>query len=633
MLPMKPLNMRPDSPATPTAARRLLMRWWGWLWLTTTIFGILIATRYYLVVDLDARPLALGFRTAMLIAHLGAWTGLLLAPVMILSRLAPRAAVILPLGVISSVLTLAILLVDTQVYLLYRFHINVGVLNLLLGGAALETFVFSRTTYAQAAAIALAISAVQSFAAWFWWRHVRIRREHRVFARSIAGAFAFSILGFHIPHVWADAVGFEPFVEQTDVLPARYAATAKRMLRKLGVPVRSEPLFADGPGDDNGLNYPLHSMACTAPAKQPNIVIIMIDSWRFDALTPRATPNIDAFARRSARFMDHYSGGNATRIGVFSLFYSIPGTYWHHMLAARQGPVFINELLRRDYEIGVFRSAPLFSPEFDRTVFAQVQPERTRSDGERPADWDRDLTNDFLAFLDSRTSPAPFFAFLFYDSPHKFDLPDNAPLPFKPSVEPNYLTLRNTSAQDAIYNRYLNSVHYVDSLIGEALTALKAHDLLEDSIVIITGDHGQEFNDEGRGYWGHNSNFTQYQTRVPFVIHVLGQSPLLERYRTTHFDVVPTLLGTYLGCTSPLAGYSVGRSLFEPGGREMLLMSEYIDFAIVQRDMIAVVRKHGMSLLSPKYDKLESAVLDPAIVKAALEQKSRFLESVGIKRP
>ena len=55
----------------------------------------------------------------------------------------------------------------------------------------------------------------------------------------------------------------------------------------------------------------------------------------------KSLPSLDAFARRSARFMDHHSGGNATRIGVFSLFYSIPGTYWHQILAERQGPVFV----------------------------------------------------------------------------------------------------------------------------------------------------------------------------------------------------------------------------------------------------------------------------------------------------
>ena len=97
------------------------------------------------------------------------------------------------------------------------------------------------------------------------------------------------------------------------------------------------------------------------------------------------------------RFLDHHSGGNATRIGVFSLFYAIPGTYWHQMLSERRGPVFIEELQRLRYDIQVFRSTPIYSPEFDRTVFADVQLSRRKSDGERPVQWDRDLTDDFLS--------------------------------------------------------------------------------------------------------------------------------------------------------------------------------------------------------------------------------------------
>ena len=100
---------------------------------------------------------------------------------------------------------------------------------------------------------------------------------------------------------------------------------------------------------------------------------------------------------------------NATRIGVFSLFYSIPGTYWHRMLAQRQGPVLIERLSKLSYDMQVFRSAPLYSPEFDRTVFSQVRPVRTFSQGKSPAARDRDLTDDFIRYLDTRSKAAPFF--------------------------------------------------------------------------------------------------------------------------------------------------------------------------------------------------------------------------------
>ena len=218
--------------------------------------------------------------------------------------------------------------------------------------------------------------------------------------------------------------------------------------------------------------------------------------------------------------MDHHSGGNGTRIGVFSLFYAIPGTYWHRMLAERQGPVFIKQLLERGYDVRAFRSAPLFSPEFDRTVFAEVDSLRMRSDGKDSADRDRDLTSDFLSFLKSRSDDTPFFALLFYDSPHKLVLPPGYAQVFRPSAaDVNYLGLDAATDPLPLLNRYRNSTHYVDSLIGEALAAIKERGLLEKSVIVITGDHGQEFNDNRRNYWGHSSNFTRFQTGVPLLVY------------------------------------------------------------------------------------------------------------------
>jgi hypothetical protein len=372
------------------------------------------------------------------------------------------------------------------------------------------------------------------------------------------------------------------------------------------------------------LSYPLQPLACSAPPAPLNIVVILIDSWRFDELNAAVTPNIDTFARRATRFMDHYSGGNATRIGVFSLFYSIPGTYWHRMLAHQRAPVLIEQLSNLGYDVQAFRSAPLHSPEFDRTVFAPIKSIRKRSDGTSPAARDRDLTRDFIRYLDGRSDARPFFALLFYDAPHSFDYPADYPTVFEPSLaHVNYLKLRPGTDPKPLLNRYRNSLHYVDSLVGEALTNLTNRGLLDNSVVIVTGDHGQEFNDSGQNYWGHSSNFTRFQTGVPLLVYAPDLVPRVYSHRTTHFDVMPTVMRDYLGCDAPFAAYSVGQSLFEPGGRETIVMSEYADFAIMHADQTAVVRKHGLELRDSNHVEIHDR-LDPKVIEAALEQKTRF---------
>ena len=613
--------------------RRRLIRWWGGLLLATTLIALLFSIRYFAVTEFQTSPGALLFRLVMLIGHLTTLSFLLLSPVLVLAYLWPRPRWVIPIGVLWSAAILVGLLIDTQVFQLYRFHINAGVMNLLFGGAATETFVFSQVVYAQALMIAVSVLLIVAAGAAALWRRVERTEPRPHAARAIAGVLLACIVSFHATHIWADALAYEPVLEQTSVLPLRYAATAKRFLRARGVQVRAKPAVQMLAGADRtSLSYPLRPLNCQAPAQPLNILFILIDSWRFDEMNARVTPNIDAFAPRAVRFTDHHSGGNATRIGVFSLFYSIPGTYWHQMLNERRGPVFIEELLRQRYDVQVFRSAPLYSPEFDRTVFAQVGAPRLRSDGDDPAAWDADLTKDFLGFLDTRSSAAPFFALLFYDSPHSFRTPADYPQVFQPSAtDVNYLRLNAGSDGVPLLNRHRNSVHYVDSLIGEALDAVEARGLLDNTIIVITGDHGQEFNDNGRNYWGHGSNFTRYQTGVPLLLYWPGAEPTVVSHRTTHFDVVPTLMREHLGCEAPPATFSVGRSLFKHGGRDPLVLSEYADFAIVQRDRIAVVRTHGMQIFGPDYSKLD-AVLDPAVTRAALEQKTRFYKPAQRER-
>lgn len=611
-----------------TEVRRQLTRWWGWLVLGTTVLACLIASRYFAVANLESSPGLLLFRAAMLISHFALLSSILLLPVLLLIVAFPNKKLSIGFGVLWVTLIVCGLLVDSQVFHLYRFHINAGVLNLLFGGAALETFVFPPDMYLQAAMILAATLAVVGAIAWAAWRHVQTSPARRPIAKWAVSLIAVCTLAFHGIHMWADAIASEPIVEQTEVLPFRYAATAKRTLRKLGVEVQPRPEFEAANDGNAGLAYPLSPLQCeqsAASAKPLNIIFIVVDSWRFDALSPTITPNIQAFAPRTRQFTNHFSGGNATRIGVFSLFYSIPGTYWHRVLIEQQRPVFIDELLRREYELAVLRSAPLYSPEFDRTIFAGIDGVRMRSDGNRPYQWDRDLTEEFQQFLDKRSQDKPFFAFLFYDSPHSFDMPKDYATPFKPNgPRVNYLDLHGLEDPTPFWNRYLNSVHYVDSLIGKALHAIQEQGLLENSIIVITGDHGQEFNDTKQEYWGHGSNFTRYQTEVPFMLYAPELAPGTENHRTSHFDVVPTLLQEYFACDTPMSEYSVGASLFEEGGREVLLMSEYADFAIVQPEIIAVVREHGMDVVNAENVEVGAGKLSPSAIASALEQKRRF---------
>jgi membrane-anchored protein YejM (alkaline phosphatase superfamily) len=616
------------TPAGPESPRRRLARWWAWLVVITIVGGALVSFRYLAAAGPTGIAIGPWLRALTVGGQVATLATALLLPVLVVALLLPKPRLILALGTAVSSLLLLFLMADTEVYRLYRFHVNPGVFELLTGGAGSQIFVLPWIMYAQLAGIAAGTITWQAVAAAWAWRRAQAVRRPWLHGRVAALCFSSLILIYQVTHAWADAVGFTPVTRDASLLPFAYPVKARGLMRKLGFEVRKDRWQVDA--GHGGLDYPLVPLQCAAPATQRNIVFLVIDSWRFDALDPAVTPRISRFAEHAARFAQHFSGGNATRAGIFSLFYGIPATYWHDMLQQRRGPVLVSELLDQGYQVGVFQSASLKSPEFHQTVFAAVTNPRMESKGDSPSARDRDLTNDFERFLAERDPSRPFFTFLFFDAPHAYDFPADFPLAFQPSLaDVNYLALGPESDPRPFHNRYLNAVHYTDTLAGEVLDRLRDDGLLDSSVIVITGDHGQEFNDNGLGFWGHNSNFTRFQTEVPLLLAAPDVQAATYDYRTSHFDVAPTILSRYLGCTTPMDRYSVGHDLFGPGGRDALVIASYQDFAVLEPRRIISVRMTGMDILDPSGRPAANEAPDAGAVKSAIEQNSRFRPSGG----
>jgi membrane-anchored protein YejM (alkaline phosphatase superfamily) len=138
-------------------------------------------------------------------------------------------------------------------------------------------------------------------------------------------------------------------------------------------------------------------------------------------------------------------------------------------------------------------------------------------------------------------------------------------------------------------NDYRNSVFYTDSLIGRMLDRLESSGLMKNTIVIVTSDHGEEFNDNRAGWWGHAGNFTRYQTQVPLVFHVPGRPPRRVTETTAHVDVPTTLLTEVFGCRSE-SEWSNGRDLFAaPGPPRPFVVSGYVNHAFVMGNDVHAV--------------------------------------------
>ncbi|EPD0967657.1 DUF3413 domain-containing protein [Vibrio vulnificus] len=599
----------------------------GWFILINALVLMLIASRYFAFLpEFPTDPLGITFILAGTwgqMTLLAAIIGLVTIPTLFLPKPFRNGiqALIASLGV-------ATLFIDTIVFAQYRFHINAVVLELVMSGQIVS---FPLITWL------MVIGGVALLLAAQWWTIRWLENGAPVRALKLGRKFALltfaALLATNAIHIWAAAHAYQPVTTVKRYLPLFYPATADKFMRKQGW-VDEEALERQKAlafKRKNDLNYPLAPLQ-TQPVDKPlNIMLLVVDSWRADTFNADNTPNMWKYAQSGVVFNNHIATGNATRTGIFGLFYGIPGTYWHGFLANQQSPVLIDRLQALDYQLGIFTAAQLRKPEFNQTVFTKVENLRIGSEGSRPSELDADLTQDWLAWYDQRDKSKPTFSFLFYDAPHGYDFPAD----FEPKYEPmlkevNYLKLNNDTDPTPFFNRYKTSVRYVDSMATKVLDKLKESGDLENTVVIITGDHGQEMNDNKLNFWGHNSNFTDAQVNVPFAIFGPGVDAAKMQWSTealtSHQDVVPTLMKHYLGVTNDVKDYSVGEDLLgDAVKRDWIISSNYSGYAIITDDNILEVSGGGQYQFMDKTNRqLKDQQPNFTYLQQALEQISRF---------
>jgi len=592
--------------------------------LANVLLSILLSIRYFLFLpEFPDGFIEIIFLVSSLIGQM-ALLGGVVGLIGLICIFLPRYVFVVSVSFLAT-FVLSILLLDTFVFSQYRFHINEVVLKLVMSGDVVD---FSLMTWLLACFFVVCLFGLEVLLSLYLCKWPRKESTRKPFLWSFVLLFFVS----NFIHVWAAANAYQPVLILKNYLPLFQPATANRLMQKYGwideeALAKQRALSLKGGSD---IRYPLSKMVYHDKSKKPNIVFLVIDSWRYDTFNSNNTPNLWHFAQQGITYDRHFATGNSTRTGIFGLFYGMPGTYWHNMLSNQRSPILMDRLQALDYQMGIFASASLLDPEFNRTVFANLTNLRVRSEGSSPSARDVDLTQDWLKWYADRDVSRPSFSFLFYDAPHGYDFPEAYPSYYEPMLEDvNYLSLSNEIDPKPFLNRYKNSVHFVDSLAKKVLDAIAASGELDNTIVIITGDHGQEFNDNKLNFWGHNGNFTPPQTHVPFAIIAPDfalKNPQSNGFLTSHEDVVPTLMRHYLGTISSLSDFSTGEDLKTyQSDREWLISSSYAAYAMITKDSILEIGKSGQyQYLDLSNREKNSEEPDMKNVKEMLEHLSRF---------
>jgi len=313
-------------------------------------------------------------------------------------------------------------------------------------------------------------------------------------------------------------------------------------------------------------------------SSQPNVLLICVDTLRHDHVgfggcQRPVSPNIDALAERGLIFPVAYSQSGWTMPSMATMltghYPSDTGATDFHRTIDSNLPTLASILRAAGYDTRAFVSHMLLTPtygfnkgfrKYDYSVL-QVGHPHDVSTADR-------LTN--LAISDLDALEPPFFMWVHYFDPH-FE----------------YLSHDEwNSFGDSDIERYDQEIAYTDREVGRLLTALDEHGYLDNTIVIFTSDHGEEFGDHGGAY-----HYTSYEEvmRVPLSITGPGIEPGMADVRAQQIDFVPTVL-SMLGMTDAIEGLP-GIDLLNPPADERAVFMErdrppgYKQRAIIDGDL------------------------------------------------
>jgi len=588
------------------ATRGTLLRFGCWFGLLNGALFALVGIRYLLVFGAPASSLAGAY---VVLAYIAQFALLGFLPMALLSLLLvgiyPRKWLLQIAAVLFGALGLSLMVLDTTVFAQYRFHLS-----------ALTIALFDTSTWVLTATVFAALLGFQALLSGSVWRFVSARRARR--GGWLAATLVLVWCGGQGIHIWADATAYTPVTSFNRCLPFYFPIKAKRRLASLGwvdpAKVEEQRLLRRADAPDSGqLQYPLEALKCEAPAPLPNIAVILVDALRPDRINDRLTPAIAAFARDALRFEDHYSGGNSSRMGFFSFFYGLPSTYWQSFYDLQRQPVLFDVLQRNDYDIAAFSAVGFGSPsQIDRTVFASVPLAARRTPGGSFDDPNTGVTALWRDWLAARADSArPYFGFIYYD-PGSFA----AEVETRMDGSPAELERREKA--------YDESMTRVDAEIATVLRSIDAADDRE-TLVIITSDHGYEFDELGLGYIGHASNYGKWQLRSTLLMRWPGRAPQRFTHRSAHQDVPATLLQDIFGCTNPASDYSSGSNLFAESSWDWMIAGSYTSHAIIEPEQLVVTYPGGLiELLGRDYRADPELRLNAGSLQQAMAEMRRF---------
>ncbi len=337
-----------------------------------------------------------------------------------------------------------------------------------------------------------------------------------------------------------------------------------------------------------------------ALADRPNVILIMVDTLRADRLPAYGysairTPAFDALASDGAVFENAFAQASWTKPSAATLLTGLyPSTHQairkadllpeavttlpEAMRASgwRTGGIVTNInlapsfqfdqgydeylYLAPDYFFGASESSSKLAAYNGLRLFR----ERFLSKRKDVRNYYQDAATTTAAARDwiDRNGRSRFFLFLHYMDPHDpyFIHPyDGHAVARVETPRPDPARAKELS------DLYDGEIVFLDRHLGEFLDHLKARGLYDDTLIVLTADHGEEFHEHG-GWW-HGTTLYDEQIRIPLLVKspkaAAGPRGLVGGIARS-LDIAPTILAM-CGVAAPKATQGISLAQARPG--------------------------------------------------------------------
>ncbi|NRB66158.1 MAG: DUF3413 domain-containing protein [Vibrio sp.] len=582
-----------------------LVGWGHWFAFFNIIAAMLIGTRYITQSPWPDTLLGQFYLAISWVGHFGFLVfALYLLVLFPLTFLIPSRKLFRLVAVCFATVGLTVLLIDTQAYQKINLHLTPIVWEVLFNDEGSTISIDLQHLFVVLPLIFLLQLALSE---WVWRKQRRLSHKH--VGRPIAALFFISFITSHLVYVWADAYFYNPITAQKANFPLSYPMTAKSFMERHGLLDREEYLqrLKESEASAHLVRYPLEKLEFNRRANPLNILVVSVNNLRGDVLTNELMPNTSEFASQNLNFVNHYSSSNDT-FGVFGLFYGLPSSYVSSIKTQGSRPILLDTLLDKDYNFGLFSGDNFDDNLYGETVFRGLNFTGIAfNDSTSP---DTQAINAWATWV-SQQKQQPWFSFIELTTVDNFSAYDDSG--------------NNKSTLQTLIQGYHTSVNNADEELGVLYEKIKELGISDSTVVVITSNHGTEFNETKTNSWGSNSNYSQYQLAVPMIIHWPGKVAGQYDHRTSHLDLSVTLLQDLLGVSSNPSDFSSGQNLFDERSRKWILAGGTRELALITNKNTTVIDKFGnYKLYDSSYQRLHDENPTLPVLMQGLTELQRF---------